>query len=390
MLRRILVLLAIIFCFLPGRLWAKEDGVAVHIFFSESCPHCAAEREFFSELKEKYEWLEINEHDVAQSKNVKLFREVAKELGGNTNGVPFTVICDKYLVGFSETNVYKEELEKYLVDLRGQECREVVIEDAEEVKGGLPVVPEFVKIPLVGEVRVKDLSLPTLTFVVALLDGFNPCAMWVLLFLISLLLGMEDRVKMWTMGGVFILASGLVYFMFLAAWLSLFLFLGFITWVRVGIGLFALGVGGYYLRDYQKNKAGVCKVTGDEKRKKIFDRLREIAQKKNFVLALGGIILLAFAVNLVELICSAGLPAVYTQVLAMTAMPRWQYYCYLIFYIIIFMLDDMIVFGVAMTTLHAVGISGKYARYSHLIGGIVMVVIGILMLLKPGWLMFGG
>jgi hypothetical protein len=143
------------------------------------------------------------------------------------------------------------------------------------------------------------------------------------------------------------------------------------------------------LKEYFTNKEGACKVTGSEKRQKIFARLKAITQKQQFWLALGGIILLAFAVNLVELICSASLPVVFIQILTMTPLPPWQYYFYLLIYIFIFMLDDIIVFIVAMFTLQQVGVTGKYARFSNLIGGLAMIVIGILLIFKPQWLAFG-
>ena len=92
---------------------------------------------------------------------------------------------------------------------------------------------------------------------------------------------------------------------------------------------------------------------------------------------------------MVELVCSAGLPAIYTQILSLSNLPTWQYYFYLGLYILIFMLDDLFVFFTAMFTLKAVGVESKYARYSHLIGGVLMLVIGLLLLFKPEWLMFG-
>ena len=128
---------------------------------------------------------------------------------------------------------------------------------------------------------------------------------------------------------------------------------------------------------------------GYEKRQKVFEKIKSITRKKQFLFALGGIILLAFAVNLVELICSAGLPAIYTQILSLAQLPKWQYYLYLIFYILIFMLDDLVIFFTAMVTLQAVGIQSKYSRISHLVGGILMLIIGILLLFKPEFLMFG-
>ena len=101
------------------------------------------------------------------------------------------------------------------------------------------------------------------------------------------------------------------------------------------------------------------------------------------------ILALAFAVNLVELLCSAGIPAVYTQVLALSNLPTWQYYAYLALYIIVFMLDDLFVFVVAMKTLQITGIGTGYSRFSHLAGGVVLLAIGALLLLRPEWLMFG-
>ena len=250
-------------------------------------------------------------------------------------------------------------------------------------------MPEKINLPIIGEIETRDFSLPVLTVLIAGLDGFNPCAMWVLLFLISLLLGMEDKKRMWILGTAFIVSSAFVYFLFMSAWLNLFLFLGFVLWVRVVIGLVALVAGGYNLKEYFTNKAGVCKVTSGKKRQKVFEKLKNIIYEKQFWLALVGIIILAFAVNLVELICSAGLPAVYTQILALTPMAKWQYYAYLGLYIFIFMLDDLLVFFVAMTTLQITGMTTKYTRVSHLIGGILMLVMGILLLFKPEWLMFG-
>ena len=125
------------------------------------------------------------------------------------------------------------------------------------------------------------------------------------------------------------------------------------------------------------------------KKQKIFGKLKSISQRKNLIFALLGIIVLAFAVNLLELVCSAGLPTVYTQLLTMSDLNTFQYYLYLLFYILIFMLDDMVIFVVAMKTLHSVGLNGKYARYSHLIGGVLMILIGLAMIFKPELIMFG-
>lgn len=210
-----------------------------------------------------------------------------------------------------------------------------------------------------------------------------------LLFLISLLLGMKDKKRRWILGSAFIGASAFVYFLFMAAWLNLLLFIGFIVWVRILIGLVALGGGGYNLKEFFTNKDSGCKVTGGKKRQAVFEKLKSITHQKQFLITLGGIILLAFAVNLVELICSAGLPVIFTQILTLSNLSDWQYFGYMLLYIFIFMLDDLFIFFTAMITLEMTGISTKYSRVSHLIGGILMAIIGLLLIFKPELLMFG-
>lgn len=384
------------FFFLIKPVFAQtKNKVNIHFFWSKGCPHCRREMVFLESLKEKYPQIEIKDYETSSSREAaRLLLAVGKELSANVSYIPFTVIGRNYVVGFYNDETTGKEIEEKVKCALKNGCEDLVRSftgqepSKSEMQKGR-VIPESLKVPIFGKIEIKNLSLPVLTFIIAFLDGFNPCAMWVLLFLISLLLGMKNRVKMYILGSVFIISSGFVYFLFLSAWLNLFLFLGFVLWVRIVIGIVALSAGGYNLHDYFTNREGVCKVTGSEKRQKVFEKLKEITQKKQFILALAGIILLAFAVNLIELVCSAGLPAIYTQVLSLAKLPNWQYYLYLLFYIIIFMLDDLVIFIIAMTTLHAVGIDSKYSRFSHLAGGIIMVIIGILMLFKPEFLMFG-
>ena len=328
--------------------------------------------------------------------------------------VPFLVIGDEYFVGYSE-EVTPGEIERRVKECSLGGCPDsvgpIVGVTAVPPKEAKPPEPEqpktvdsatatttsagagktekMINLPFVGNVNALTFSLPLLTVIMGLLDGFNPCAMWTLLFLISLLLGMQDRKKMWLLGTAFIAASAAVYFMFMAAWLNLIILLGFMVWVRIALGLLALFGGGYSLKEYFTNKDNTCKVEESDNKQKIFERLKAVVQHNSLWLALGGIIALAFVVNLVELICSAGLPAVYTQVLAINELPGWQHYFYILLYIFFFMLDDMFVFIAAMVTLKLTGLTTKYTRMSRLIGGVLMLIIGLLLIFKPEWLILG-
>lgn len=412
------------FLFLAHPTIAQSLPVHAYFFYSDGCPHCAKERQFlFGELSREYPNLKIYEYEVSNNEtNASRLLKTAQTLGVSVDGVPFLVIGDKRFVGYAN-GISSERIEQRMQECSSKECPDSVASivgvnvtnarmdglqknnaitqpaarnnddqnsdgvHATDVQGKNS--EKIVHIPLLGDVNVMSFSLPLLTAVLGILDGFNPCAMWTLLFLISLLLGMENKRRMWILGSAFIVASASVYFLFMSAWLNLILFLGFVVWIRTLIGILAFAGGGYNLKEFIFNKTGGCKVAGDETRQKVFGQLQKTVQQNSFWLALGGIVILAFMVNLIELICSAGLPAVYTQVLALNKMDGWQYHLYILLYILFFMLDDLFVFFIAMITLEMTGITTKYARISRLVGGIVMLIIGIALIFKPSLLMFG-
>jgi glutaredoxin len=399
---KILIGFILFFVLFFAKTVCAADFVNIYLFYGDGCPHCAdEERYLFGELKNKYPDIRIYTFEIYNNaNNALLLQKVADELGVGVDGVPFLVVGNKNFVGFADGTTSRQ-IEIMVEKCLSGNCKDSVapivgVDSPESSQTTSDVGGEtgdntekIVKIPFLGEINAINFSLPLLTIIMGALDGFNPCAMWTLLFLISLLLGMENRKRMWILGTAFIVASASVYFLFMSAWLNLILFLGFVIWIRVLIGVFALAGGCYSIKEFIFNKDGGCKVAGDEKRRKIFERLKLSVQQNSLWFALGGIFVLAFAVNLVELICSAGLPAIYTQILALNEMAGWRYYFYILLYIFFFMLDDLFIFFVAMITLEMSGITTKYAKASRLIGGIVMLAIGLMLIFKPEWLMFG-
>jgi len=392
-----------------------EHQVNLYFFYGDGCPHCAKEEKFLDYLEKNNKNIVIHRYETWHNQdNASLLARIGRELKLDIRGVPVLIIGEETIVGYFDDKTTGAKIQSIINDYIINGCTDIVASivgsqqignqcvhgcdhgdeqclhqcGCEADQGAELEIPETINVPLIGEIKTKDVSLPILTIIIAAIDGFNPCAMWVLLFLISLLLGMQNKKRMWILGSAFVISSGLVYFLFLSAWLNLFLFLGFILWIRATIGIVALASGGWHLKDWWQNRPG-CRVTASEKRRFVFAKIRKIIEERKFWLALIGIIILAFAVNLVELICSAGLPAVYTQVLALSDLAKWQYYAYLLLYIVVFMLDDLFVFFIAMTTLQMKALSSHYTRWSGLVGGIIIIIIGILLLLKPGWLMFG-
>jgi len=240
-------------------------------------------------------------------------------------------------------------------------------------------------------VDAKKLSLPILTAALGLIDGFNPCSMWALLVMITLLINARDKKKMWLVGWTYIGASALSYFLFLSAWFNAFLQFGYLQAVKIIIGLLAVGVGGYFLRDYYKKRkqdALTCDVTSEKTKGKIIERLERVLKQEKTLAIVVGIALIAFSINLVELLCSAGIPAVYTQILSQNSLPKVGYYLYLLGYDFFYMLDDIVVLLIAGFTWKMFSGNQKYAKYSHLIGGLLLLVLGIIMIFRPGLLMF--
>lgn len=374
--------------------------VEITVFWEPGCPYCQRAKTFLADLDPATrDWMRVDEIDVTGSLEGQLLFEQANRLFGiDQPGVPLIVVGTRPFLG----SVDDETTGQAVLDA-ADACRRASCPTLGELLArgegaepyapddmGAEEVPRQFRLPLIGTIDPGALSLPALTIVLAAIDGFNPCAMWVLVFLIGLLVGMQDRFRMWVLGGAFLLTSGLVYFGFLAAWLNLFLLLGALVWVRLAVGLFALGSGAYYLREFAANSAAECRVTDPMQRRRIMDAFRASVAEKRFLLSLGGVMVLAVAVNAIELFCSAGIPAVYTQVLAASGLASWQYYALLVLYVVVFMLDDAAIFALAMFTLAATGMTTRYLRVSHLAGGVIMLVLGVLLIFAPDWLAFAG
>jgi hypothetical protein len=384
---------------------AQTASVAVYLFYSTTCPHCAKAIGFLEKLAAREPRMQLVPLVLSEDeRNDQVFLELSQANGIDPPAVPLILVGENAFVGYGEDSTSGAEIEAQVRSCLTRACADpTAARLAQHSQSGTkndasapspaneakrPPLPESITIPILGEMNLGTLSLPALTILLAAIDGFNPCAMWVLVFLIGLLIGMRDTFRMWLYGSVFLLTSGVVYFVFLAAWLNAFLIIGALSAVRIGVGIFALAAGGWYLMEFWRNPEAACKVTSAGSRAKMMDRMREAVAEPSTIAALASIMALAIAVNMIELLCSAGIPAVYTQILAMSELSTLAYYGYLLLYITIFMLDDALIFVIAMITLRQTGLLGTYARYSHLIGGLVLLGIGAALILRPELLAF--
>jgi len=413
-MRKIVSLILISFVFLGffNFALAEQKPVKLYYFYGETCPNCKRAKVFLDELEKKYPTLEIISYEVFGSRNnAKLLLKFMESCGRDTSLIrtPTIFIGEEIIIGYlnDETtgSLIEEEIKKCLENKCPDPLDKVDQCDLCQCQGEKGEIcpceqcdckikeekDKIISLPFFGQINLSKLSLPVLTVVVAAFDGFNPCAMWVLLFLIALLINVKSRKRMWLVGGTFIAASGIVYFLLLSAWLNLFMAISYVTLTRIIIGIMALGVGIWQLKKFATYQPGVCEVApvGSKWNERLSQKAKQVVTSTALPATFIGIVLLALGVNLIEFFCSAGLPAIYTQVLSLNQLSPLSYYLYLLLYTFIFMLDDLIIFAIAVITLSKIGFTDKYTKWSMLVGGLIIFLLGLLLIFKPDFLLFG-
>lgn len=387
--------------FFPILVLAKgNDEITLYFFHGDGCPHCAEEEKFLKTIEDKYDNFKIIRYEVWYDEdNAKLLKKVEDAFDITRSGVPRTVIGNTIIGGYGPNTGSKIERaiqyyqEHDYVDnvskiIDGSFNKEELPDDDFEKEEEKSDKEMSIDLPIIGKINLKRVSLTTAAVVIGFVDGFNPCAMWILLFLISILIGLKDRKRMLVLGLTFLITSALVYMLIMLSWIQIAVKITTVIWVRNLIAIAAL-IGAFInIRSYLKSNDSGCDVVDDKKRKKIFKKIRKFTSEKSLILALIGVIGLVVSVNLVELACSAGLPLIFSELLVLNQVGSFMRFMYTLLYIFFFLIDDLVVFFLAMFTMKVSGISTKYNKYSHLVGGLLLLLIGVLLLIKPEWLMF--
>jgi len=356
-----LLVVAVGLASLPLRASAGE----IEVFTRDGCPRCADAKRFLAGLASERPDIFVVEHDVVREPGaLDRLRELARRRGIGALSVPTFVVGEDVIVGFES----------------GETTGVALLRAVDREK------PAPLTLPLFGMLDAERIGLPLFTVALGLVDGFNPCAMWVLLFILSLLVNLHDRARMALIGTTFVVVSGVVYFAFMAAWLQVFLLVGVGRAAQVALGAVAVGVGLVNIKDFFAWGRGFSLSIPQTVKPTLYAQARRILSAENLAGALVATIALALLVNLVELLCTAGLPAVYTHVLALQRLPSWQHYAYLALYNTAYVLDDGLMVAVAVVTLSRAKLQERAGRNLKLLSGLVMLSLGILLLVKPGWL----
>ncbi len=221
------------------------DKYNIYLFYGDGCPHCAEEEEFLDSYLGVYDNVELVKYEVWNSaENRELLVKVQDELNNHASGVPYLVIGEKVIVGYSEgihDKQIKEALKKYISKNNAVDVVKSINEGNHiEKEKEDPKEEKKYNIPILGTINAKNISLPLLAVTLGLVDGFNPCAMWILIFLISMLIGLKDKKKLILLGSIFLITSGLVYFVLMFTWLSVIAKISVSLVFKIIIVIFAL------------------------------------------------------------------------------------------------------------------------------------------------------
>jgi glutaredoxin len=372
--------------------WVGAGGAAtdavppadIEVFVRAGCPHCADAKAFLAKLQREQPRLRIVIRDVDRDPGtLERLQHVAESHGLVTVRVPAFAVGGRLVIGYSDEASTGQLIRDSLAHAQ-RKSQPALSCDAEASPscGGVSAKPEIFSVDFLGRTLMLDqVGLPLFTVALGLLDGFNPCSMWVLILMISLLAPMHNRSRMFAIAGTFVAVQGIAYFVFMAAWLNLFLLIGLSRPSEIVIAVLALLAGALNLKDFWRFGRGVSLSIPAAAKPGIYARMRRILQAEDFAAALLGIVALGVLVQIVELLCTSGFPALFTRILTLQQLDRLSYYAYLLLYDLAYMLDDMIVLAIGVITLSQHRLQEREGRWLKLVSGLVMVGLGIYLLL---------
>jgi thiol-disulfide isomerase/thioredoxin len=362
----------------------KTGKVVLYFFWGDGCPHCAEEEKYLEEVKSKYPQLEVKSYEVWHNRTNSLFFSRMTEAAGiKSTGVPVTFIDTEAFSGFND-RLAQEIEDKIQYCLRNKNA---CVEPSERPHSPLPLEKrQVIKVPFLGDIDLSSISLPVITFILGGLDSFNPCAFFVLFFLLSLLIHAKSRKRMLLIGGTFVFFSGFIYFVFMAAWLNLFMITGQLIFVTVIAGIIALIVALINIKDFFFFSKGVSLSIPEKAKPKLFERMRNLLKSTSLSSMLMGTIVLAIAANSYELLCTAGFPMVFTRILTLQNLTTGQYYLYLVMYNFIYVIPLATIVAIFTVTLGSRKLTEWQGRKLKLLSGLMMFFLGLLLLIDPALL----
>jgi hypothetical protein len=357
----------------------------LEVFTRAGCPRCEAAARFLAVLQTERPGLRVEyRHVDVDAEALARLRQASAEAGVTTPGVPAFRVGAHLVVGFADETTTGTRLRALLAgsDPGPPAADACTLATDDACTTPLPT-EESVGTRLLGTLTVDDLGLPLFTLALGLLDGFNPCAMWVLLLLLSLLVNLHDRRRMALVASTFVAVSGAMYFAFMAAWLNVFLLIGVSRPAQLALGTIALGVGILNVKDAIDLGRGPSVAIPEGAKPGLYARMRGVLGAERLGPAVLAVAVLAVLANVVELLCTAGFPAIYTAILARQPLSTASYYGHLALYNLAYVADDALMVALAVATLSRRKLGERGGRWLKLVSGIVMLALGGALVAAP-------
>lgn len=369
--------------------WYQQDAqgqwqLDLYVFWSMHCPHCKEAVPVMERIAAERPWLRL--HSMELTRHPEYLDDYVRLAGlfdMEPRSVPAFFYCGQVMIGFDHADGMGRQIGQQLDQCYRQ------LTQASVAPGKEPLTNDHsgpLRLPWLGELDRSNHSLLLLTVVIAALDAFNPCAFFVLLFLLSMLVHMRSRRRMLFIGGVFVLVSGGLYFLFIAAWLNLFLLLGMQRIFTLVAGVVALGMAAVNIKDYLRPGQGLSLSIPESKKPGLFMRMRNLLQAENLAAMTAATITLAVAANTYELLCTAGLPMVYTRILTLEDLPTTSYYLYLLLYSVIYVVPLLLIVGLFTWSMGQRKMQAHEGQLLKLLAGVMMLLMGLVLLFAPGLL----
>jgi len=361
-----------------------NDQSVIHLYFfwSEKCPHCLQALPDIIEIDKAYPWLTLHSLElVNHPEYIQTFINMSAWFGADARSVPTFMFCGNLISGYESKQTTGELLRSHL-----EACFQFAKENNPDNKTAFILShdeSESIDIPLLGNITSEEFSLPVLTVFIAGMDAFNPCAFFVLLFLLSLMVHTQSRSKMMFIGGIFVFVSGAMYFLFMAAWLNLFIYLGKLRLITLLAGCIAVLVASINIKDYFWFKKGVSLSISDNKKPKLFDRMRNLLRLDSYGMVIGSTIVLAVVANSYEILCTAGFPMVYTRILTLSALSTESYYLYLLLYNLVYILPLFVIVVLFTIKLGSRKLTENEGMVLKLLSGVMMLLLGSILVVSP-------
>lgn len=351
---------------------ADSGVVTVHFFWGDGCPVCMEEGEFLRELATRYgDALSIKEYEVwYHPENKALLFETAEAYGTKVEAIPVTFLGRRVWTGFNEGIA--------------REMSQAIEEAVAGVSTSADTSPRrSLRLPFQKEIDLQSQPLLWTTILIGFVDGMNPCSLWVLSLLLAMILRSGSRQRILLVGTTFLTVTSILYSLFVAGVFSVFSYIGYLRWIQVLVAAIALAVGAVNVKEYFVFRHGPSLTISDKSKPRIYEGIRTIMAQRGPAATIGATAVLAAGVCLMELPCTAGFPIVWSNLLTSQRVGQLEFVALLMVYMLMYLLDELIVFGVAVVTLQSSRLQERHGRLLKLGGGSLMLAFAGTLLIKP-------